>query len=94
MAVGTRARRRVSPLTRERARARMLSLSEEEKERRLVAMRQGREAARSPERLAEIEAEIDQLGEEFKSLERGSKRRVEIIRELRELGAKRASFQR
>ena len=90
----TKPRRRVSPLTREKARARMLALSEEEKARRLAAMQEGRAAARSPERLAEVEAEIDRLGEEFKSLERGSKRRIAIIGQLRELGAKRTRLQR
>lgn len=84
-----RPKRRVSPLTRERARERMLALPEAEKQRRLEAMRKGRERKRSPERLAEVEAALDRLGEEFKSLPRGDERRLEIMHEIRPLGNER-----
>lgn len=82
----TKPKRRVSPLVRERARERMLALTPEQRAERLAKMRAGRERARSPERLAEIEAKIDALGEEFKSLPRGHERRLQIMRELEPLG--------
>lgn len=85
-------KRRVSPLKREHARQQMLSLSPEEKAERLRKMQEGRERARSPERLAEIEAKIDRLGEEFKSLERGHPERIRIMGDLRALGRTRTSL--
>lgn len=84
--------KRVSVLTRERARERMLSLPPEEKARRLEALRRGREAARSPERLVRVEAEIDKLGVEFKDHPEGHPRRLAIMAELRDLGRVRTSL--
>lgn len=85
-----RPKRRVSPITREKARDRMLALSPAEKQRRLAAMQEGRRRARGPEALAGVEKKMRQLGEEFKTLPRGHERRGQIIRELRPLGLKRA----
>lgn len=86
------AARRVSPLTREKARKRMLALPQEEKERRLKAMAEGRARARGPEALAKIEKQMDALGYEFRTLDKGDPRRCEIIHELRPLGRRWASL--
>lgn len=83
-----RPKRRVSPLTRERARERMLALPEAEKQRRLEAMRKGRERKRSPERLAEVEARLDELGARLRETEDHTER-WEIRHELRDLGNER-----
>jgi hypothetical protein len=90
----TRRKRRTSPLTRERQRQTMLELfaDDEAREARIEAMQAGRRRARSPERLAEVEAAQERLGEEFKSLPPGHARRAEIIREIRGLGREWASL--
>lgn len=85
-------KRRVNPLTRERARERMMALPEEERQARAAKARAGKIAKRSPEALVELEQQIADLGAEFKALPTGDPRRSEIIRELRPLGRRRFSI--
>ena len=82
--------RRVSPLTRERARDRMLALPEEVRLERLAKMRRAREAKRAnrPERLAEVESRIDELGAAYSEASTFKDRQA-VRRELRDLGDER-----
>lgn len=83
-------KRRVSPLARERARERMLALPAEERAARLAAMQEGRKRARArrPERLAEVEARLDDLGAEIRLAETFEERHA-IRCEMRDLGQER-----
>ena len=76
----------------EAARRRWEAMTPDERRTRVQKLQAGRRKARSPEALAEIEAKIEALGEEFKSLPRGDERRIKIMREIRPLGQKRLSL--